>query len=695
MAEATNLPLNFTNFTLGSKTQSGKSNRRSTKANKAEQQIKQQIEEQIEQEAQNQEAQKAREASTFSLGSHVRSSQRSSQRLSQRSARRSAQAQAKAQVQHVQSVLSAHARSLTSSPEALLTLFIKTYKQNLSHLYAVTDYPLPNSNNSNNNNNAIKTKKNNNNKKKYDEYIEILKKIYKIIDEEELYRILYKQITDYQESIERQKKQPYIDNTIFYVDMHGEFDFVKKEKFIVPLNIVLILLTPVNRFGLTCNITDNKNIHDIFTIPKLNPNATPEEIQESKRQHACRQNILQNILCIDKIANTSNLNNRKIFNFFAFLDKALVLLPGQQYYNLNLRFTATDNGKNMGIFQFNKDGDINILGGNFYNATLKIFIDHIPPDPDDPTIFQYIFVNCCRNIDESVKHTKNNNTITQNTEYGKEIYIYENFMLYFNTIMSSCNAIFRSNTCLPKLQYLKHNVEILFNDINEKFIFVYLKQQIMDVFKQYLKVNKKIIKLDIKLTDEEYNILNESIDINFDTIKRKIIIDDLPFVKLNKILYELLNKINLILNLIINKTLKKKDASIQLRTQIDKLPNLLSIITNDDQKQIYQIIFDSITQLINAFAIQNANNNNNNIDKHKQNIAHISNLLDRLLIKLKTYLDLETRLNFYLVESCKDKMFKTMPENVKETKKHGNHRLGNPGRDYLQNALYKHYFSVE
>jgi len=109
--------------------------------------------------------------------------------------------------------------------------------------------------------------------------------------------------------------------------MHGSFNFTNK--FIqIPNNIVIVFLTPVNRFGHTCLYVDRQKIYTTF-----------KDAQQKK-------NILNNILCIDKIHDSKQLNNRdknntKLHNYFNYFEKSIVLLPGQSYCDLDLCFSKS------------------------------------------------------------------------------------------------------------------------------------------------------------------------------------------------------------------------------------------------------------------------------------------------------------------------------------------------------------------
>jgi hypothetical protein len=141
----------------------------------------------------------------------------------------------------------------------------------------------------------------------------------KHISDDTLFNTLYLQIKDYKQKSQDSQKFK-IDNDLYYINMHGKFNY--NNGFIkIPENIVLVFLTPVNRFGVFCSYENRNNIYDIFN----------DKIQKN--------NILNNIFCIDKINDTPKQNNANFLSDFSFFENSIVLLPGQYYFDLNISYT--------------------------------------------------------------------------------------------------------------------------------------------------------------------------------------------------------------------------------------------------------------------------------------------------------------------------------------------------------------------
>uniref|UniRef100_A0A6C0HMC9 Uncharacterized protein n=1 Tax=viral metagenome TaxID=1070528 RepID=A0A6C0HMC9_9ZZZZ len=667
----------------------------------------------------------------------------------------------------VSAPVSALARELAPAPELaselelktkLLTFFKKTYMLNLSSLdleekehnkeKAHNNFTSKTKHNGNNpNGNKIhsnhkssnhKSTKKSNKPSKYKEYIDLIKTIYKIsdIDENILFNKLYTQITDYQKKSQELQKSSF-DNPLYYIDMHGGFNFEKK--FIqVPDNIVIVFLTPVNRFGHTCELVDRQTIYKTF------------KNRDSKNK------ILNNILCIDKIYNPkllNNQNNRHIYNKFHFFEKSIVLLPGQYYCDLNLSFSKSIENKekdmDISYFSNNRQSSIILEDVLIYNNTLSSIINtNIVPKQDK---LAYIFVDCCRNIDSNVK----NNATNINALYGKQIYIYENFMLYFNTIMSKCNSIYKSNDNLPKQIYAQYKLFILHNDINMNN-FEDVKEQIILKIKDNLTANKEHLQSYIKsllaykfdLTDILYAEINTQLLINAleimydkseteDKYKIKILqktcinfikfvvnkyfnniksttsygealkyiiqfdkkIDSLDkFSDLNSDLnseiktasyIQIILEIKTILNELLTLNFPKKVNNI--KTTIENninttIQNIKTIITN-----IYEPYLDYFNKLSNK--ILNIRTPSSIINIYITPFKLINSLIrhvyDTEIIDLNIYLNIRASMVWQSIER-----FVMTKEHLIQTKQKGNKTLGRRGRFVLANELYKYYMTT-
>uniref|UniRef100_A0A6C0HMN7 Uncharacterized protein n=1 Tax=viral metagenome TaxID=1070528 RepID=A0A6C0HMN7_9ZZZZ len=411
----------------------------------------------------------------------------------------------------------------------LLKFFKKIYKKNLlSESYK--------------NQNHINANELANAPSKYGEYIALIKKIFAtknesnnipppllpqpLLTDNELFKKLYSQIIDYKTKSQTQQDTQ-INNDLFYINMHGGFNLKSGFKQIPP-NIVVVFLTPVNRYGFACSKENTKATHDTFNNPVL------------------KKKFLNNILCIDKINDNPKQNNRTVRSKFAFFENALVLLPGQYYCDLNLSFTEKDEKYSVEITHYGSPQKQIIPPDTLkYNNTLSNIIkNNIPQDK-----LTYVIVDCCRNLD----HLKQN---------GTDIYIYENFMLYFNTIMSKCNAEAIKSTNLPVKEFSKFSI-IAVRSSDE---FVVLQETIEKSFVLYLNTIIKIVTtyiiLKINTTDLQANLPENNFEAN-------------EFIKLN-----LLTNIKLIYD----------DTDKNQNIKIDK-----------------QIIYDFIIKLYNIKQIENDN----------------------------------------------------------------------------------------
>lgn len=271
------------------------------------------------------------------------------------------------------------------------------------------------------------------NPEKYNKYILLLiniylstpaKKITEITPElkTKLFMHLYKTVIDYK--IKLASFNGALQDFI-YINMHGTFSSNASPK-IIPDNFVLVFLTPVNRYS-SCRFDNIKQ-----ELAYLNSKSN-------------RMLLQSNILCMDKQSTDNtvhNRNNRHYSNAHKFFRNALVLLPGQYYYDLylSISFEDKDTGLGLNIYNF-KDtfetyesviSSLDELKDNPYKIFLSEYLDEL--NKQESTNTKYIIINCCRNIDHIITNTK------RDFEYGLDIYIYENFMLYFNTIMSNCEV---------------------------------------------------------------------------------------------------------------------------------------------------------------------------------------------------------------------------------------------------------------
>ena len=163
----------------------------------------------------------------------------------------------------------------TGDPHKLFQIFLEIYLENILYSFEPSeqDSNYANKNKTKNNNNANKNKnktKNNNNisKKVYDRFMEVIFNMAVKSDLESTDQILHTFFFEYYITIKNyyENIKPKI-NTVqnwYYLHCHGE---MRKEISIVPENVVLIFLTPINRYGI-CDPSKSKNIMTLFQTPK-------------------------------------------------------------------------------------------------------------------------------------------------------------------------------------------------------------------------------------------------------------------------------------------------------------------------------------------------------------------------------------------------------------------------------------------
>ena len=313
----------------------------------------------------------------------------------------------------------------------LFRTFLEIYLENISNSFTTskqgnqdsTSFDLTKFNRINNNNgnrNRNKTKKNNNNnisKKVYDMFVELVSNLYRRFDLKSINdNILHTFFSQYYETIKN-----YYDNIktkensvqrCYYLDCHGN---VKKEISIVPANVVLIFLTPINRYSI-CDYWNNTLMTEFFN----------------------NQNNLimfqQNFSCIDKINIWYPFNNRSYHQGYELFTNSIFFLPGQKFYDLDLSYSKTDLVEhNMGSFMFPKvAGTVNKENyGDTFKQVLSVYVSE--KAKIDPDKIKYIIVKCCRNIDSDIQK-KNNNKI-ETLDFYNDAFIYENLLQYYNIIM--------------------------------------------------------------------------------------------------------------------------------------------------------------------------------------------------------------------------------------------------------------------
>ena len=265
---------------------------------------------------------------------------------------------------------------------------------------------------------------------------------------------------------------PNDDKQLIYSQMHGGFNTETPQ--LVPYNVVLVFMTPLNRFGLCKSPQQFEELSKIFS------------------DTTTRNNILNNIFCIDKHEIDSHEENKFEYDKIGFKN-ALVLYPEQIYFDIFLTYNQESNTENsFGTYLYNKDGkkditrDCQDIENNksikYCDISLSALISNIINKNNGHTKINYIFLNACRELN------------FQNLIFEKA-YVYENFMYYFNTIMSNCNATINSNLPnLPKINYQKVS--------NEQILY-------LRIFNKYIGDIIRIINICKKTTESKYILIND------------------------------------------------------------------------------------------------------------------------------------------------------------------------------------------
>lgn len=247
-----------------------------------------------------------------------------------------------------------------------------------------------------------------------------------------------------------------LDNTqITYLECHGA---INKSRFQIPDNLVLVLVTPINYLQSTILNED--------LLKKLSEN---------------REYFVNNVLCLGK--DDKSLNNNLI-------RESVVFLPGQVCYDIKLNFDFKDilsddirqqyiklleekknleheyaknkstiiwfkimakknqimgferkNKKtknttphNLGFFDIDKsEKGYTKRSQPFLNKKLSDLCKDHKNDRSPDGKLKYLIVNCCRPL-PTIKKTDPESKIQLN----QKIYLNENFIYYFNTILGSC-----------------------------------------------------------------------------------------------------------------------------------------------------------------------------------------------------------------------------------------------------------------
>jgi hypothetical protein len=248
------------------------------------------------------------------------------------------------------------------------------------------------------------------------------------------------------------KTLPVASKKIALIDMHGGFNFDNGFQ-IVPDNMVLVFMTPVNRYGF------------IGGCSKKNPDYL-EKLKNSFSNSDTRQKIFESLSCLDKFSDRDNKNSGQ--NYKYALQEATVLYPGQYYFDLEMSYNENDKDNILGIYVFpdNVSDELqtkftNRYYNNFSNSLSNIIASNFPSNTGGKPSLTYLFIDCCRNIDHYIKDLKSSSQKLKFLQSGKDIYTYENFMYFFNTIMSNCKDDVKSGLFDINFEYYENTLEIL------------------------------------------------------------------------------------------------------------------------------------------------------------------------------------------------------------------------------------------
>jgi hypothetical protein len=215
--------------------------------------------------------------------------------------------------------------------------------------------------------------------------------------------------------------------------------FVKK---IVPDNIVLVFLTPINRFGFaeTAFTVDFKNrLENIW--PKVT-NLTRVRTNKNSSYY-----ILKNLLCLDKKTQTNitKKNNKLNTSYKPMFQNALTLLPGQYYYDMKISIKTNDNQN----FYIDKNNlRLHSTDTNFFSLLSEELLKISTENKDQ---INYIFTNGCRALNYEI------------SDENFKMYIDEFFSYSINILLGDCDI--KEKESLLKYRYMK-TIPHLDNNLN-------------------------------------------------------------------------------------------------------------------------------------------------------------------------------------------------------------------------------------
>jgi hypothetical protein len=628
-------------------------------------------------------------------------------------------------------IKSLNTRPILTTYNELIKQFLRLY---IGNLYQADEE----SNHKNNRTQKKNNKKPNTNKRtknntafisKYNDYIRIISEIYGTTPEE-LFRKLYETTINYRDLLPEKNENA---QDFYYVNTHGGFKAEMTPK-LIPEKTVLIFLTPVNRYGICGTLEDLLKIKEIF------------------KNKDYRLLIQQNLPCLDKFNDDANnkLNTRDLYNYHKMFKNAIILYPGQYYYDLVLGFTKeNDNGKNLNISYFTGDSETQDLikiekdKNNKLNTDYEDYLSNIVNKQFDEKYInfekhkshsgiRYIIVNCCRNIDASYMHNQ-----YFDKKFGKSLYIYENFMFYYNVIMANCyySKSIPDIAEMPKIRYASYSGYIMKETTKQRWDknSHILKQNFRNMLYLDPTITEKLQKLfkaALALKDFDESQLNSYfIHMSLEYENNKIVIDTNIMFKLltqnykkkkirnsfityvnyynNKLLYKIIFDVYYILerDYILGEVLidrsKLESLKNDIETMLTQLDTLFDDTLHDDDYGIFKLLKKNIKScnvLINKCLEKNKLNKIINLlsDCKKRYIyLHILNkfnfyekLYHFYTNEKKNYDEISSELDKLLIHFLSDPK-NMLSKKLATIKNDGNRALGNTGRKTLMKTYFK------
>jgi hypothetical protein len=613
-------------------------------------------------------------------------------------------------------------RPILTTYNELIKQFLRLY---IGNLYQA-DEESNNKNKRTQKNNNIKLNTNKRTKNntafitKYNDYIRIISEIYGTTPEE-LFRKLYETTIKYKDLLPEISSNA---QDFYYVNTHGGFKPDMKPK-LIPEKTVLIFLTPVNRYSMCSKLEEKKKIKEIF------------------KNKDYRLLIQQNLPCLDKFNDDANnkLNTRDPYNNHKMFKNAIILYPGQYYYDLALSFTKEDRNMNINYFtgdsasqdliKIEQDTNNNKLNTDYKDLLSKIVNKQFNENKynnhslhNSKIGIRYIIVKCCRNIDASYM----NNQYFY-SEFGKKVYIYENFMFYYNVIMANCyySKSIPKIQEMPEIRYASYSGYIMKKMPKEEWDnnSHILKQNFRNMLSQNTTITEKLQKLykDV-LPDIDANLLNIYItSMSLEYENNKIVIDKdrmiqmfqifelyykgkdkliPPFIKYvnyynNKLLEKILYSVYYILNDAFKNELIDRCRLESLKNDIETM--LTEDLLYDDDSEINKFLEEYFTYCKDKINECLANKLKKEINLESDCFVlymYLKKIHEREFYENLNILYRNEKKNYDEISSELDKLlihFLSDPKNMlsKELagiKNNGNRALGNTGRKTLLGKKY-------